>query len=194
MKKALRILQGVWVLLALLATGYTLYAFLSTRGVKIYLMDTQRGAFLAGTWQIGLLIAVVLWLPWVFRLLRRVSRGKAAQRGAGGTVTLPNGQVVNTQTLIEPRQGTAVPAAPVVTQTQDLAGMEAAAQGQAPEQSPDRWEETELLPMEELQNLTPYREMAKVSTPTGEGKFCPACGNPVTEGRFCGHCGAKLGD
>ena len=194
MKKALRILQGVWVLLALLATSYTLYAFLSTRGVNIYLMGTQRGAFLASTWQIGLLIAVVLWLPWVIRLLRRVSRGKAAQRGAAGTVTLPNGQVVNTQTLIEPRQGTGVPAAPVVTQTQDLAGMEAAAQRKDSEQTLDQWEETELLPMEDLQNLTPYREMAKASAPVGEGKFCPACGNPVTEGRFCGHCGAKLGD
>lgn len=192
MKKALRILQGVWVLLALLATGYTLYAFLSTRGVKIYLMDTQRGAFLASTWQIGLLIAVVLWLPWVFRLLRRVSRGKAAQRGAAGTVTLPNGQVVDTQSRIEPRRGTGVPAAPVVTQTQDLAGMEAAAQRQAPEPALDPWEETELLPMEELQNLTPYREMVQASAPAREGKFCPACGNPVTEGRFCGHCGAKL--
>ena len=47
--------------LALLASAYTAYACLATRGMRVYLMGTGLGAVLAGSWQFTLLAAVILW-------------------------------------------------------------------------------------------------------------------------------------
>ena len=63
----------ITLVLALLLSAYTAYACLSTRGLRVYLMGTQSGAILAGTWQFSLLAAIVLWIPGVVTLLRKAS-------------------------------------------------------------------------------------------------------------------------
>ena len=82
MKKKLLL---VAVVLALVASGYTAYAYFATRGVAVYLLGTQRGAVLAGSWQGTLLLAVALWIPGAVALVRKLrGRGKAPAPAAEG--------------------------------------------------------------------------------------------------------------
>ena len=67
-----RKLFAISLVLALLASAYAAYACLSTRGIRVYLMGTRMGAVLAGTWQLALLAAVILWIPAAITLIRKV--------------------------------------------------------------------------------------------------------------------------
>lgn len=101
-----RKLFAVTLVLALLVSAYTAWACYTTRGLRVYLMDTQLGSVFAGTWQLTLLAAVVLWIPGATVLIRKVSslkrRGAATpqSRTAGG----PIGGGEETE-LLEPRGG-----------------------------------------------------------------------------------------
>ena len=77
------------LVLALLVSGYTLYAYLSTRGLRVYLMGTQMGAVLAGSWQFTFLAAVVLWSPGVVALVRKAAglRGRKMAPGQAEDAT-----------------------------------------------------------------------------------------------------------
>ena len=96
------------LVLALLVSGYTLYAYLSTRGLRVYLMGTQMGAVLAGSWQFTFLAAVVLWSPGVVALVRKAAglRGRKMAPGQAEDATeiLQQGGMEATERL-EPRKG-----------------------------------------------------------------------------------------
>ena len=78
-------------------------------GLKIYLMKTKMGAFLASTWQIALLAAILLWLPVVIVLLVRLSR-----RAKGRTCCLPRPCLsVPLQPRQNPRAASVTAAVPV---------------------------------------------------------------------------------
>ena len=112
----------ILLVLALAMSGYTAWAWNSTRGLKIYLMKTKMGAFLASTWQIALLAAILLWLPVVIVLLVRLSR-----RAKGRTPSAQTVPVGAAATVIEPRRAAPVTAAVPVQPTAPM-------------------EETELIP------------------------------------------------
>lgn len=174
----------ILLVLALAVSGYTAWAWNSTRGLKIYLMKTKMGAFLASTWQIALLAAILLWLPVVIVLLVRLSR-----RAKGRTPSAQTVPVGAAATVIEPRRAAPVTAAVPVQPTAPM-------------------EETELIPpaapAEETIPLEPAASAANaepaeaaVPEPKAEQtrpagpRFCARCGNPVT-GKFCARCGAKV--
>ena len=64
------------LVLALLASVYTAYAFSATRGLQIYLMGTGIGAVFAISWQITIFAAILLWVPGVVKLVRLLRRRK----------------------------------------------------------------------------------------------------------------------
>lgn len=182
--------------LALAVSGYTVWAWNSTRGLKIYLMKTKMGAFLASTWQIALLAAILLWLPVVIVLLVRLSR-----RAKGKTPSAQTVPVGAAATVIEPRRAAPVTAAVPVQPTAPMEETEL-----IPPAAPA--EETELIqpaaPAEETIPLEPAASAANaepaetaVPEPKAEQtrpagpRFCARCGNPVT-GKFCARCGAKV--
>ena len=182
--------------LALAVSGYTVWAWNSTRGLKIYLMKTKMGAFLASTWQIALLAAILLWLPVVIVLLVRLSR-----RAKGKTPSAQTVPVGAAATVIEPRRAAPVTAAVQVPPTAPVEETEL-----IPPTAPV--EETELIqpaaPAEETVPLEPAASAANaepaeaaVPEPKAEQtrpagpRFCARCGNPVT-GKFCARCGAKV--
>ena len=70
--------------LALLASAYTAYACLATRGMRVYLMGTGLGAVLAGSWQFTLLAAVILWLPCLALAVGKV-RGLRKKKAVSST-------------------------------------------------------------------------------------------------------------
>ena len=102
---------------ALLAAVYTIFAYLSTRGLQIYLMGTRKGAVLAGTWQIALLADILLWIPGAAALIRKI-KGRRKTPGVKERVeaSAPNtqdpteqpekGETEETE-LLEPRRGEA---------------------------------------------------------------------------------------
>lgn len=186
----------ILLVLALAVSGYTACAWNSTRGLKIYLMKTKMGAFLASTWQIALLAAILLWLPVVIVLLVRLSR-----RAKGKTPSAQTVPVGAAATVIEPRRAASVTAAVPVQPTAPMEETELI-QPTAPA------EETELIPpaapAEETIPLEPAASAANaepaeaaVPEPKAEQtrpagpRFCARCGNPVT-GKFCARCGAKV--
>ena len=87
---------------ALLLLGYALYARLSTRGLRVYLAETDKGHFFATTWQLSLLAGLVLALPLFIFLLRKVFAlihpQKKSRENQASTET--------TSSLIEPLKGT----------------------------------------------------------------------------------------
>ena len=194
--------------LALAVSGYTVWAWNSTRGLKIYLMKTKMGAFLASTWQIALLAAILLWLPVVIVLLVRLSR-----RAKGKTPSAQTVPVGAAATVIEPRRAASVTAAVPVQPTAPMEETELippAAPVEETELIPPAApaEETELIqpaaPAEETIPLEPAASAANaepaeaaVPEPKAEQtrpagpRFCARCGNPVT-GKFCARCGAKV--
>ena len=186
----------ILLVLALAVSGYTAWAWNSTRGLKIYLMKTKMGAFLASTWQIALLAAILLWLPVVIVLLVRLSR-----RAKGKTPSAQTVPVGAAATVIEPRRAAPVTAAVPVQPTAPMEETEL-----IPPAAPA--EETELIqpaaPAEETIPLEPAASAANaepaeaaVPEPKAEQtrpagpRFCARCGNPVT-GKFCARCGAKV--
>ena len=186
----------ILLVLALAVSGYTACAWNSTRGLKIYLMKTKMGAFLASTWQIALLAAILLWLPVVIVLLVRLSR-----RAKGRTPSAQTVPVGAAATVIEPRRAAPVTAAVPVQPTAPMEETEL-----IPPAAPA--EETELIqpaaPAEETIPLEPAASAANaepaeaaVPEPKAEQtrpagpRFCARCGNPVT-GKFCARCGAKV--
>ena len=198
----------ILLVLALAVSGYTACAWNSTRGLKIYLMKTKMGAFLASTWQIALLAAILLWLPVVIVLLVRLSR-----RAKGRTPSAQTVPVGAAATVIEPRRAASVTAAVPVQPTAPAEETELippAAPAEETEliQPAAPAEETVLIqptaPAEETIPLEPAASAANaepaeaaVPEPKAEQtrpagpRFCARCGNPVT-GKFCARCGAKV--
>ena len=198
----------ILLVLALAVSGYTACAWNSTRGLKIYLMKTKMGAFLASTWQIALLAAILLWLPVVIVLLVRLSR-----RAKGKTPSAQTVPVGAAATVIEPRRAAPVTAAVPVQPTAPMEETElippaAPAEETVLIQPAVPAEETELIqpvaPAEETIPLEPAASAANaepaeaaVPEPKAEQtrpagpRFCARCGNPVT-GKFCARCGAKV--
>ena len=87
---------------ALLAAVYTIFAYLSTRGLQIYLMGTRKGAVLAGTWQIALLADILLWIPGAAALIRKIK----GRRKAPGVKERMEASAPNTQDPTEqPEKG-----------------------------------------------------------------------------------------
>lgn len=172
-----RKLLAVLSALALLASVYTAYAYLSTRGVQIYLMGTRMGAVLAGTWQLALLLAVILWAPGMIVLLRKLSelrqRRTASAEAQISAEVLADGEeeteLLKPRTgaeaeteLLEPRTGTEAD----VAKTDVVSGAR---------------EDTEAKP------AAPVRKAAPL-------QVCPNCGHPVSGKRFCARCGTKIGE
>lgn len=210
----------ILLVLALAVSGYTACAWNSTRGLKIYLMKTKMGAFLASTWQIALLAAILLWLPVVIVLLVRLSR-----RAKGKTPSAQTVPVGAAATVIEPRRAASVTAAVPVQPTAPMEETELippAAPAEETELIPSAApaEETELIPpaapAEETELIPPAApaeetiplepaasaanaEPAEAAVPEPKAeqtrpagpRFCARCGNPVT-GKFCARCGAKV--
>lgn len=104
-RKLLAILSA----LAAMVTAYTVFACLSTRGVRVYLMGTRMGAVLAGSWQYTLLAAVVLWMPGAVVLVRAAVkwRQRRAARKVPAQAPADGGKV---ETPPEPRKGVKEPA------------------------------------------------------------------------------------
>lgn len=77
------------LILALLASIYTAYAFSATRGLQIYLMRTGIGTVFAISWQITIFAAILLWVPGVVKLVRLLCRrkGGVSAQTAPATVT-----------------------------------------------------------------------------------------------------------
>lgn len=106
------------LVLALLTSAYTGYAYLSTRGLRIYLMGTRMGRILACSWQFALLAAIVFWIPGGVALVRKIAgphrRRAAAAEGQGPTEIL--GEDTKTAPTLEPRKGGAGAAGPAKPQ------------------------------------------------------------------------------
>ena len=58
---------------AAVLTVYTAYAFIVTRGLKVYLISTRLGKALVSSWQITLLMALIFWIPVLVSLIKKVS-------------------------------------------------------------------------------------------------------------------------
>ena len=198
----------ILLVLALAVSGYTACAWNSTRGLKIYLMKTKMGAFLASTWQIALLAAILLWLPVVIVLLVRLSR-----RAKGKTPSAQTVPVGAAATVIEPRRAASVTAAvpvqptapveeteliPPAAPAEETELIQPAAPAEETEPIPSAVPAEETIPLEpaaSAANAEPAEAAvpepkAEQTRPAGP-RFCARCGNPVT-GKFCALCGAKV--
>ena len=90
-----KVLWGIGIFLALLPTAYVAYARYMIRGVRIYLVGTEKGAFLASTWQWALLAAIVLWLPIIIAVWAAIAKKIRSRR----EIAIPQYEVVSpTQT------------------------------------------------------------------------------------------------
>ena len=190
------------VVLALVASGYTAYAYFATRGVAVYLLGTQRGAVLAGSWQGTLLLAVVLWIPGAVALVRKLrGRGKAPAPAAG--VTVSPAATAPATARIPPRKGTTQPpvsaAAAPAPAGKPAAGYDPTAVLPRPEGTPaaPAPESTEGPPPDRNGApgaAAPARTEEPAAQPAEPLRFCPMCGSRIAGGRFCERCGAKLRD
>ena len=163
------------LVLALLASVYTAYAFSATRGLQIYLMGTGIGAVFAISWQITIFAAILLWVPGVVKLVRLLRRRKEA-------VPAQTVSTAGATKLLKPRKGEGGKTLPLFGKRP--------AQRQTPEptelldQRPDGLEATEILdretelleprkpaPEEETELLTPRAPAQESpSGPAGEGE------------------------
>ena len=197
---------------ALLAAVYTIFAYLSTRGLQIYLMGTRKGAVLAGTWQIALLADILLWIPGAAALIRKIKgRRKAPGVKERMEASAPNtqdpteqpekGETEETE-LLEPRRG----------ETEETELLEPR-RGETEETEllePRRGETEETVLLEpcagdddettvpepeksESEKPQPQRPAAKAAG-KGTVQFCPNCGAPVAGKKFCPKCGTKTGN
>ena len=171
---------------ALLAAVYTIFAYLSTRGLQIYLMGTRKGAVLAGTWQIALLADILLWIPGAAALIRKIKgRRKAPGVKERMEASAPNtqdpteqpekGETEETE-LLEPRRG----------ETEETVLLEPCA-GDDDETTVPEPEKSES------EKPQPQRPAAKAAGKVTV-QFCPNCGAPVAGKKFCPKCGTKTGN
>ena len=86
-----KVLWGIGIFLALLPTAYVAYAQYMICGVRIYLVGTEKGQFLASTWQWALLAAVVLWLPIVIGVWAAIAKKIRSRR----EIAMPQYEVVS---------------------------------------------------------------------------------------------------
>ena len=184
---------------ALLAAVYTIFAYLSTRGLQIYLMGTRKGAVLAGTWQIALLADILLWIPGAAALIRKI-KGRRKTPGVKERVeaSAPNtqdpteqpekGETEETE-LLEPRRGEAEETEllePRRGEMEETVLLEPCA-GDDDETTVPEPEKSEP------EKPQPERPAAKAAG-KGTVQFCPNCGAPVTGKKFCPKCGTKTGN
>ena len=192
-----RKLFAISLVLALLASAYAAYACLSTRGIRVYLMGTRMGAVLAGTWQLALLAAVILWIPAAITLIRKV-RGMrrhspvptedqtateivADEEDPEATELLePRGSAREATELLEPR-GSAGEAT-------ELLGPQESAEKEMGLPKPVK-DATDAVFAE-----SPVKRPAAPARGEPSQRFCPNCGHPVSGKRFCARCGAKTGE
>ena len=184
---------------ALLAAVYTIFAYLSTRGLQIYLMGTRKGAVLAGTWQIALLADILLWIPGAAALIRKI-KGRRKTPGVKERVeaSAPNtqdpteqpekGETEETE-LLEPRRGETEETEllePRRGETEETVLLEPCA-GDDDETTVPEPEKSES------EKPQPQRPAAKAAG-KGTVQFCPNCGAPVAGKKFCPKCGTKTGN
>ena len=184
---------------ALLAAVYTIFAYLSTRGLQIYLMGTRKGAVLAGTWQIALLADILLWIPGAAALIRKIKgRRKAPGVKERMEASAPNtqdpteqpekGEAEETE-LLEPRRGETEETEllePRRGETEETVLLEPCA-GDDDETTVPEPEKSES------EKPQPQRPAAKAAG-KGTVQFCPDCGAPVAGKKFCPKCGTKTGN
>ena len=195
---------------ALLAAVYTIFAYLSTRGLQIYLMGTRKGAVLAGTWQIALLADILLWIPGAAALIRKIKGCRKApgvkermeasapntqdpteQPEKGGTEETElleprRGEMEETE-LLEPRRG----------ETEETELLEPR-RGETEETEllePRRGEteETELLEPcagDDDETTVPEPEKSEPEKPQPERPAAKAAGKGTVQ--FCPNCGAPV--
>ncbi len=199
------------VLLAALATGYTAWAYFSTRGVAVYLLGTRMGAILAGSWQWTLLAAVLLWIPGAAVLVRRLRRrGQKAAPAAKSAPDVP--PAVPSGSRIPPRKGTVgtgtgtiPPKAPQQPPVQPAPAADAGATAVLPsaaatEVLPPEEDATQILPPEgeATEILPPEADATQVLPPEGEPTQplpsaeppAPAAGQE--DGAVCPVCGNRV--
>lgn len=160
------------LVLALLVSGYTLYAYLSTRGLRVYLMGTQMGAVLAGSWQFTFLAAVVLWSPGVVALVRKAAglRGRKMAPGQAEDATeiLQQGGMEATERL-EPRKGEADAAGNRGIRKRKKAAQ--ALRETAAATEPDGGSNGPLAPTELLEPRRGSVEATEILEPDGDGEL-----------------------
>lgn len=208
MKRKLFVIASV---VALLLSAYTAYAYFTTRGLRIYLMGTRMGAVFAGTWQLTLLAAVLLWIPGAVVLLRKFNkmrRRAASQTSAGQTKTMGGRGTEDSASLIQPQEGNADETELLEPKTGSKDGTELL------EPRKDNGDTTELI--EPLQNggdrtelLVREEEKTELLAPASDNsdipviaaqkesepktpRYCSNCGNLVTGKKFCSRCGTKV--
>ena len=86
-----KVLWGIGIFLALLPTAYVAYAQYMIRGVRIYLVGTEKGQFLASTWQWALIAAALLWLPIVIGVWATIAKKIRSRR----EIAMPRYEVVS---------------------------------------------------------------------------------------------------
>ncbi|BAL00617.1 hypothetical protein OBV_34180 [Oscillibacter valericigenes Sjm18-20] len=190
------------IIIALLATGYALYALHTIRGLGIYLIKTSWGGMLAATWQPALLVALILWLPAVIYGIYRIRRWIRSRSPLAEPEFETVSATQTTKEVLEPRpaaQDTELiePSRPAGS-TEFAAPEEAAFAEETELVTPGKAalaEETELVTpgkaalAEETELVTP--EEPALAEEQAEARFCAFCGRPVT-GRFCARCGARV--
>ena len=179
-----RKLFAISLVLALLASAYAAYACLSTRGIRVYLMGTRMGAVLAGTWQLALLAAVILWIPAAITLIRKV-------RGMRRHSPVPTEDQTATEIVADEED-------PEATELLEPRG----SAGEATELlEPQESAEKEMGLPKPVKDATdavfaesPVKRPAAPARGEPSQRFCPNCGHPVSGKRFCARCGAKTGE
>ena len=209
MKKKLLLVN---IILALAVSGYTAYAWGSTRGLRVSLM----GQWLASTWQLTLLAAAVLWLPTVIVLLRGLSRLRTKKLAgdtqafqpepartnvvsdAYGAPVAGEGEPFQPTKVAElippaaPAEGTAPLSSDVSAWTAEPIPPAEPAEGTAPLSSDAPADGTVLLPPDaSAEGTVPLSPDAEQIPQVKKARFCAKCGKPIT-GRFCARCGAKV--
>ena len=195
---------------ALLAAVYTIFAYLSTRGLQIYLMGTRKGAVLAGTWQIALLADILLWIPGAAALIRKI-KGRRKTPGVKERVeaSAPNtqdpteqpekGETEETE-LLEPRRGEAEETEllePRRGETEEMELLEPR-RGETEETEllePRRGETEETVLLEPCagdddETTVPEPEKSEPEKPQPERPAAKAAGKGTVQ--FCPNCGAPV--
>ena len=190
MKKKLLLVN---IILALVVSGYTAYAWGSTRGLRVYLMKTQMGQWLASTWQLTLLAAVVLWLPTVIVLLRRLSRLRIKKSAGDTQVFQPEPAQTNGASDAYGAPTAGQEEAFGATKVAELIPPAAPANGTVLlEPDVPAWAAEPIPPAAPANGTVPLELDAEQVPQVKKARFCAKCGKPVT-GRFCARCGAKVG-
>lgn len=173
---------AVSAVLAALLTAYTAYAYLATRGLRVYLIGTRLGGILASSWQITLLAALLLWIPGAAVLIRKVSgRRGDATKAAKQTETVDQGA----EKRLESR------AAAVTAETELLKPRAAAAAAETELPEPQA-AAAPPTPAPAKAGPTPPQKPPAFWRRRAAARYCPNCGHEVTGKRFCPECGTKI--